>query len=220
MLRIGFIVIGILVLLWLIKAPIMSVYMTREMGVEVTVGTISMRPKKTMIRNFRVANPRGFKSRTAFAAKKTDIDYRLNALFSTPAEIDQIVLDDVDLYIELRNPTGSDNNWAALAAQIPSESRGREVIIHKLIIRDMTVEIRGVGAKVLGVSGTRHLAQLEFNEINSKDGFPTKELVTKIFEGAGLMKYLNTILNPVRDVLKPFHIFSYLDVESSTIDGN
>ncbi len=203
------IAIAVLVFLWLIKAPIMSSYITSKMGVQTTVRTISMWPSETVIRYFRIANPPGFSSRTAFEVKKTMLHYRFGALTSIPSEIDKIILDNVYLNIEVRG-SSSDNNWAAIGAQIPQRRSGREVIVHKLILRNMTVETKGKGAKILGVSGTRHFDEMEFDEINSVDGFPTKELVSRIFQDAGLIKYLENFLNPtqrIKDTLNPFNLF-------------
>lgn len=207
---IGLIIVGVLIFLWLIKAPIMSSYLTDKMGVPVTVRTISMWPKETTIRHFRIGNPHGFKSRTALEVAKTVINYRWKALRQTPTEIDLITLDRVVVDIEMRNAIGSDNNWAAIGAQMPDKKGGTEVIIHKLVLKDMTVKITGAKAKILGVAGTKHFDRMEFDEIDSRNGFPTKELIRRIFEGAGLMKYLDNFLNPVKQIqkaLNPFNIF-------------
>lgn len=207
---IGLIIVAAFVFLWLIKAPIMSSYLTKKIGVNVSMRTISMWPKETIIRHFKIANPSGFRSSTAFEVDKTRINYRWPALTSQPSEIDLIVLDGVFLNIEIRSGP-SDNNWTAIGAQMPERKGGKEVIIHKLILRNMTVKTEGTGAKKLGVSGTQHFDQMEFEEINSRNGFPTKELISRIFGGAGLRKYIENLLNPtqqIKDALqKPFKLF-------------
>lgn len=219
---IGLILIAAFVFLWLIKAPIMSSYLTKKIGVNVTVRTISMWPKETMIRHFRIANPSGFRSSAAFEVDKTQINYRWKALTNQPSEIDLIVLDGVSLNIEIRS-SGSDNNWAAMGAQMPKRRGGKEVIIHKLILRNMTVKTEGSGAKKLGVDGTQHFDQMEFEEINSREGFPTKELISRIFGGAGLRKYIENLLNPtqqIRDTLqKPFKLFGKKAAPESSLEG-
>lgn len=196
--------------LWLIKAPVISAYFSDKLGVPVTMRSISIWPKRTTISDFRIANPYGFKSKTAFKVEKTTIDYRWKAVFQTPSEIDQILMQDVFLSIELKNPTGSNNNWSAIGAGIPKDRGDKEVIVHKMILKNITVKIEGMGARILGVAGTKHFDEMEFNEINSKDGFPTKELVSQIFQGAGLLKYLDQFLKPVKEIknaLNPFNIF-------------
>ena len=198
------------VFLWLIKAPIMSYYLTKKMGIPVTVRTISMWPKQTNIGHFRIENPKKYRTRTAFEVEKTKIYYDWKSLRAAPHKIDLITLNDVFLNIYINNPTGTDNNWADIGSHIPETRNGAEVIVHKLVIRNLTVKTEGPGAKLLGVAGTQHFAQMEFNEINSKNGFPTKELISQIFQGAGLRQYLERFLNPtqtIKDVLNPFRIF-------------
>lgn len=198
------------VAVWWFMATIMSSYITDKMGVNVNIGWIGIWPSKTNIHRFSIANPPGFARRTAFDAQKINIHYRFGALRGTPTEIDEIILDNVYLNIEIRNSSGSDNNWAAIGAQIPQNRGGRRVIIHKLIIRNMTVETHGKGANALGVSGTRHFDQMEFNEIDSADGFPTKELISRIFQDVGLWQYIQRLIDPAQQIkkaLKPLNIF-------------
>jgi hypothetical protein len=58
----------------------------------------------------------------------------------------------------------------------------------------------------LGLSGSNQIKKidrLEFNEINSREGFPTKQLINAIFQGAGLQDYIKNMLNP-ENVIKKF----------------
>jgi len=204
------VILAVLVFFWLIKAPIMSSYLSNKMKVPVSVGTISMWPSKTTIHNFKIMNPHGYKSKTAFKADRTEIDYQFKHLFADPSEINQITLDTVFLSIELTNATGSENNWTAIGSRMPKEPSKKEVIIHSLTLNNITVEVQGIGAKLLGVAGTRHFDRMQFNEIDSREGFPTKELVNKIFEGAGIQQFLKNFFNPANQIqkaLNPFNIF-------------
>jgi uncharacterized protein involved in outer membrane biogenesis len=199
-----------IIFLWIVKAPIMASYLTEELGTEVTMRNISIWPDQTTISHFRISNPDAFRMQTALEAKKTTIEYRFDNLLAKPTEIDSIVLDGVTLNIVILNDSATDNNWAAIGAQMPKKKRGGEVIIHKFIVRNLTVITEGKGAKKLRIAGTQHFDQLEFSEINSKDGFPTKELVSQIFQGAGILKYLENFLNPtqrIKDTLNPFNLF-------------
>lgn len=213
----GLIVIAAIVFIWLVKAPIMSNYLTKKLGVPVKVRSISMWPNETTISHFRISNPPGYKTRTAFEVDKTRINYRWSALNANPIEIDLITLDDVFLNIHINNDSGKDNNWADIGSGMPKGPRDREVVVHKLILRNMTVKTEGPGAKKLGVAGTQHFAQMEFNEIDSKDGFPTKELIEKIFQGAGLRLFIERFINPtnqIRKALNPWNIFGEAEQNS------
>lgn len=216
------ILLAFIVFVWLIKAPIMSSYLSDKMKVPVSVGTISMWPSKTTIHRFKIMNPRGFKEKTAFQVDHAEIDYKYKHLFSDPTELDQITLDKVYLSIELRNATGTDNNWSEIGARMPKEKSNREVIIHSLTLNNITVDVGGPGAKILGVAGIRHFDRMQFNEIDSREGFPTKELVRKIFEGAGIQQYLQNFLNPAKQIqnaLKPFNLFGSAEENSPPVQG-
>jgi hypothetical protein len=214
---IALIIIAAVVFVWLIKAPIMSSYLTEKMGVGVTVRRISMWPSETTIFHFRIENPHGFKSHAAFDVERAKITYRWPALRNNPCEIDLITLDNVTLDIEILGPP-SKNNWSAIAAQMPKKKVDKEVLIHKLLLRNITVNTQGAGAKKLGIEGTKHFDLMEFDEIDSREGFPTKELIRRIFQGAGLRKYIENLLNPAEQIKnalqKPFKIFGYLPPES------
>lgn len=204
------ILVGLIVFAWLVKAPVMSSYITEKMGIPVNIGSIGMWPSKTVIHRFTIDNPFGFSHRKAFKADDIVIKYRFGSLTAEPSEIDLIVLDGVYLNIELRDKSGKDNNWAAIAAQMPEHKSNKRVIIHKLIIRNMTVETQGAGANALGISGTRHFDEMEFNEIDSADGFPTKELISRIFQDVGLMQYIQNLIKPVQQIqkaLSPLKLF-------------
>ena len=210
----------VLIFLWIIKAPIMSSYLTKKLGVPITLRTISMWPHKSTMHHFRIANPEGYKTRTALEVDKTQVDYQWATLVGNPAQIDLITLDGLFLNIYINNVSGTDNNWAAIGAEMPSTREGKEVIVHKLLLKNMTVKTEGPGAQLLGVSGTQHFDQMEFDEISSKHGFPTKELIAQIFHGAGLRKYLEKFLNPtqrIKEALNPFQIFGENDIEKAPL---
>jgi len=191
--------IAMVLFVWLIKAPIVAHYLTNKMKVNVSLSSLSISPSKTLIRNFRINNPRGFHAKAAFKAEEIEVDYRTKALFHEPSEIDVIDVRDIFLSIELKNLTGSDNNWTAIAAKMPKEESKKELIIHKLVLTNMTVEIRGLG--ITGKNETKKIDRLEFDEIDSREGFPTKQLIQAIFQGAGVQDYIQQILNP-QNVIK------------------
>ncbi|MGB7979120.1 MAG: hypothetical protein WCF19_08230 [Chlamydiales bacterium] len=217
------IIIAAFVFLWLVKAPIMSSYLTQKLGVDVSVRMISMWPRQTILRLFTIANPPGFQDRNALEVAKTKIHYRWGPLTATPSEIDLIELENLMIHIEIQNRSGSDNNWAALGARMPEKRGGAEVIIHRLTLKNMTVVTDGPGAEALGVAGTKNFDHMEFTDIDSRDGFPTKELISRIFEGAGLIQYLQNFLNPterIKDTLNPFGIFGQKRTPENLLEGS
>jgi hypothetical protein len=194
------ILIGAVVFLWLVKAPIMSWYLTQKIGVPVSMSSISIRPTQTMIADFRIKNPHGFAIKNALTAQNTTIDYRTKQLFGDLSEIDLIQIDDISLSIILTSPTGDTNNWTAIGAGMPADDEKsnapeRDVVVHRLVLNNLNVQIQG-GAKLLKLPPTKHIDQLVFNEVSSKKGFPTKELIKAIFQGAGIDQYIKQLFSP------------------------
>lgn len=202
--------IGLLLALWFIKAPVISSYLTDKLGLEVSIRGISIWPRETSITQFKIANPSGYRARNALDIEKTQIHYSWRKLFQNPSVIDLIVLENVALNIEIRKGGTSDNNWADIGSYMPERKNEREMLIRKVIVKNLTVTTEGVGANTLGVAGVKHFDQMEFTEINSKEGFPTKELINQIFQGAGLRIFIQKFLNPTQQIqkaLNPFKLF-------------
>ena len=198
------IVIAAIVLVWLMKAPIISWYLTDKLKVPTTVSRVSMGTTETVIHNFRIVNPRGFKMKSAFEAETISITYRLKQLRGNPSEIDEIVVDDIHLGIECANPLCSKNNWTAIGggmAKKEEHEKNRQVVIHKLILTNLQVEVRGLGFGKPPI--LKQIARLEFDEINSATGFPTDKLIRAIFKGVGLQDYIPDLLNP-QNALKKY----------------
>lgn len=201
---------AILIFLWLIKAALMSTYISSKIHIPIYVGDISLWPSETSIRTFEIVNPRGYGRQNAFHAKHVKIRYRFGDLFHAVPELEEIALKDVHLNIEILERTPQSSNWAAIGARMPLKKIQKQFIIHRLTIENMTAEITGKGAVMLGVAGTQHFDQIEFDHVSGQEGFPTKELVGKIFESAGVEKYLEQFLNPterIQNSINPFDLF-------------
>jgi hypothetical protein len=209
--KVKFMLLGsFLLLLWLCKGALMSNYLSSKVHLPVYVGSISMWPNETSIRTFKITNPRGFGRQEALQAKRVKIRYTFSDLFRGVTEIEEIVFKDVHLNIEILKKEPDSNNWTVIGARMPSAKTSQKVIIRKLTINNLTAEVGGKGAVLLGVAGTQHFDQIEFTDIDSQAGFPTKELVAKLFEGAGVANYLERFLNPlerVQSAINPFDFF-------------
>jgi hypothetical protein len=200
------------VFIWFIQPTFVSSYLTRKMHVPVSMTALAIRPSKTTIWNFQIDNPGKLRG-AAFKAAKTLIEYHFQKLFANPVEIDTIELDDVYLNIYLPSLNVNENNWSAIGAKIPETSSDKAVLIHKLIINNLTVVTQGKGAEQLKIAGTRHFNRMEFDEINSANGFPTKELARRIFQDAGILNYLQQFLTP-QNIEKAIDLFKSFKTEN------
>lgn len=193
-------IVASLVILWLMKPIFLSSFLTSRLGVQVVVGSIDLGKIKTTIGNFRIENPIGYKSKDAFKADKTNLTYQWKKLFGKVCEIDQIEIDQIFLSVEFDGPTTKRNNWTAILSKLPKRThKEKQLIIHRLILTNLTIEIRGLG---LSGTQTQTVDSIELDEINSENGFPTAELVRQIFGGAGIEEYLQDLINPANTIRK------------------
>jgi hypothetical protein len=193
---------SVFIFFWFIKAPIMSSYLSNALGIKIFVGQIAIRPTMMKISNFRISNPINYQSTTAFKAKSIRAYYEWKQLRGDSSVIDRVEIDQIYLGIEFFSSLGTKNNWSDLLSKMPQkDENSKEVIIRKLVLTNMTVDIRKMG--VFSKSQTQTIDRMEFENISSKKGFPTEELVSQIFKNAGLMQYIQNIIptNPA-DIIK------------------
>lgn len=200
------IIVVAIVALWFIKTPIIAGILSSKLKTSVSIGDIFVTPSHITIKNFKIKNPTGF-SGYALRTKTIRVDYSMKKLFSSPSIIDKVLIDDINLDVECTNPVCSKNNWTGIMNNVSEkESKSKsdtEVIIRSFVMKDMKVQIGGMG--LLGKTQTKTLDHIEFNNINSKDGFPTQQLISAIFRSAGLKDYLKGLLEDGPEgILKTF----------------
>lgn len=190
-----------LVFIWLVRAPIAGSYLTGKMRVPVSIGWIGLWPSSMNMHSFKIKNPPGFDG-PAFKAREILCSYQLSQLFGNPAVVDQILIRNAVLHIDFTNQSGTENNWTAIGRGMSPIQSAKEVLIHKLILTNFTVEIHGLSAVglLMNVPKTKHFDRLEFDNIDSRKGFPTEQLVRSIFQGAGIDQYLQEFFNPLNPV--------------------
>lgn len=168
-------------------------------------------------------NPWKYEKNYAMKAKTIEVDYKLSTFFSDKVEIASIVLDDVYINLELSSKDPMDNNWAAIALQMPKrekkEGKKKPVLIHKLVINNLAVETRGKGSAIYKIKGARTIEKLELDDINSEDGFPTKDLVFAIFKEAGVSEYLKRFVTPVEPVKSKKKWYQFFKKEEPSEEG-
>lgn len=202
------IVLAFFLFLWLVKAPFLSLYIRGKTGLPVSMMSVGVGPRKARMFFFKIENARGFRPKTALEIGQITIEYRLRSFFNTPSEIDRIVLENVLLNIEIGSSGTSENNWALIGSRI-RQGKGSQMTVHKLLIRNLVVDISGVGADKAGVSGKQQFDEMEFDEIQGTDGFPTKDLVSQIFGKAGFGTYLEKALNPTEAIEESFNPLNF-----------
>lgn len=195
------------VFVWLVRAPILSIYFSKQSGLNLSIEWIGIWPSEFKMHNFSINNPSGYEGK-AFQAKQIICDYKVSELFNDPAVIEQIEIQNSVLRIDLTNPMSASNNWTAMGEKMPKQKKTGHIIIRKLVLTNFNVDIRGHHMFVKPKQ--THFDRLEFNEIDSQEGFPTELLVRLIFQSSGMNELLQDFFNPARDlqkVLRPLNIF-------------
>lgn len=205
---VAIVLVGAAAFVWLVKVPILSFYLTEKLRVPVGLVWVSIWPTETTLRDFKIQNPEGFDSPYAFKVKEARIDYHLKSLFSEPVTFDQIALDTVFVEVIFSPPGDFSNNWTVIGNHMPKPSGRHAVYIDALILENITIVVRDFSYP--GEITTRHFDRLEFHNINSARGFPTEEMIRKIFGGFNLGDLIKDAFDPkdlIEDVLDPVRIF-------------
>lgn len=186
-------IVAVLAILWFLPAPIVSSYLSKMLGMRVSVASVVAGPSKMKLRHFKISNPYSYKQRYALKAASILSSYHWKNLMSNPRVIDQIEIHEIKLAIEFADALGKQNNWSELISEIPTrKEHAREVIVKKLILINVSAEILGMG--FLTKNETRTIDRMEFTNVSSKEGFPTRELIAQIFGRANLMQYIKDII--------------------------
>ncbi len=195
---------GVIVFLWLIKAEIVSFYLHHKIRVPISIGWLNTTFSHAIFRDFRIHNPKDFHHSSALYVRDLKMFYRFSELFKDPLVIDEIRMKDVFLDIELLNQSGSENNWTEISRQMKPSKENKGVVLRKLILDGLTVEISG--PSLIGGRVRKEVDHLEFDHMNSQKGFPTEQLIHKIFGGAGVEEYIENAFNPgelIEGVINP-----------------
>ncbi len=213
----------IVIILWVVKIPLTASCLSRKLKTDVGISKVSIKSNKMIISGFKLKNHKKTKSKYAFKADKLQIYYSFSKYFSSPSIIDSISLKNVNLDIECDNSLCTKNNWTTIIDKVNEKEQKKEykdLIIKNLVIKNMNVQIIGLGLDFNNVK-TLHIAEIKFNNISSKNGFPTQQLIAAIFRSIGLKDYLKGVMET-----KPMFeniIDIYKDVSDNldkNLDGN
>ena len=201
-------IIVLVLFLWFIKTPIMSAYISKKLKLDVSIGKVHMTPSHLKIKNFKIKNPEKTKSKNAFTCKKIEVDFSFSKIFSSPSIIDKISMEDIFIIIECDNALCTKNNWTMMVESVEQKEQKeekKEVIIEKLILDDISVEVREIGLKKSKFLA--NISHIENYNVNSREGFPTQQLIAALFRSAGLKDYLKDIFEKQKffeNFLTPF----------------
>ncbi len=181
--------------LWFSKASLLSIYLTKKLKTRVFISDASYSKTHLKIKNFEIKNPSGHKERTAFSSKSIDVSYSWGEVKKVPSVIERIDMKDNYLLIDCKNALCTDNNWSKIIQTISKnekEDTEKEVIVKKLTMTNLDVDVRGMGA-LLTITKKVNIPYIEFKNVDSKDGFPTQQLIAAVFKKAGVLDYIKGV---------------------------
>lgn len=191
-----FLTLGIFSFLWLIKVPVLSLYLQDKLRLPISIEWMSIWPRESLIREFRIENPKGFSEKNAMKVDAITIVYKIPNLFSSVSQIEEIFLDTVTVDVEFINETV--NNWTELSKNMPKPKKLHPVKIKSLIAKDLNIIIRNMEGAHYELK--KHVDELKLQNLNSEKGFPTELVIQKIFGSFELEDLL-------KDAFDPFHLF-------------
>ena len=184
--------------LWFLKEPVMSVYLSKKLKTEVSVGNVKLSKSQMKIKNLKIPNPSGFRIDTAFTCDEMLVLYKFDELKKDPLVIDKIDLNNSYIHIDCKNALCTNNNWTHLMKSVSDKElqmkEGKEVVVRKVSMNDLNVEIHGLGL-IPGITKKVNIKHLDIDNVTSKDGFPTGQLIVAIFKEAGIFEYIKSIVD-------------------------
>lgn len=184
----SFIVIFILLLFfgWLAKDGLLSHYLFRKMGFDITASNIWITPSRLVMDQFRIKNPEEYKLRNAFSAKKVSAEFTFDGIKENPSYIDLIVLDDVIITIECFDKNCAENNWKHLSKN--KSTHERNFIIDRLVFQNLTIEVlNDQGGQT--PKKIKAIPYLALTQVSADEGFPIQTIIQQVFESAELQRY-------------------------------
>ena len=119
--------------------------------------------------------------------------------------------------IECSNPLCSKNNWTDIVQRIKKKESNlktdHEVIVRKLTFVNLNSNISNFGFEMK--TKNVKVPRVDFQNVSSKKGFPTSELIAALFKSANLMDFLQGILDQGNMLDSIFKTFSLSEVDEN-----
>lgn len=197
-------------------------------GTQVGVGGVSIKlaDGAGRITGLTVANPKGYKSDNAFSMKLLQLGIDLPSIGQNPLILNELVIDSPLVTMEMNEKGGSNlkdisdnasaNSSAAdkEASKAQQEAGGQEsggeplrILIHKLVIKDVSYAVQGPAVKPGDVKGTLPTINMT-NVGGSKGGTPgeigkiiVRDLSQRVIKQAASAGIKSAVENKVKDAV-------------------
>jgi len=210
-------VVAALFVLWMAKAPLLSMALSMKTGVKVSVSDWSIGWRSMSFRGFRIRTPSDPVYPTALSIGSIDIEAGLFDLVRKTSRIESVTINDVFMGINIR-PDGS-SNWSAPLKELSSGSSDQKsssyFVIGTFDLNNVTVALTtpGKGEKKYGPNSI-HATNLGSDRPMTIGGlvqFIARQITAEIVRKYALPNLFKGIIKtPGRVLFWPFKkLFSY-----------
>ncbi|MFT4552113.1 MAG: hypothetical protein ACI9S8_000735 [Chlamydiales bacterium] len=148
---------------WIERVSLMKRMLTKAFGVSVEMESVDVSLEGLEMRSLRIFNPKGIKRPFALEADVVSLKMNFLNLLNDPIEVNDVILDEVKLFMEMLDASGKKTNWTPILNNLDpnaelEESDGmisgnrRRVVIKNLQVKNMKFEVKH---PVLGTTDTK-----------------------------------------------------------------
>ncbi len=157
---------------WLVKVPVLTHYLTEELGVPVSIEWVSIWPTETTMHHFTIEGPKQHRSAALLKAQKVVCRY----LWSRgEVDIRDLEFDGVTIYLEL---VSGKSNWDEVLEELLLPKVSVPVVVRSCTMTHVTLELRDSEGSV----SRRFVNRFEIRDLRSEEGFPTREFLQLIYQ--------------------------------------
>lgn len=119
------------------KESILAHMLSKRLSCDIFIQRVQFTSKQLLIKDIKIKNPRGSHLPYALEGGTLQIEASPFELLKGIVTIDRVILEDATLKLELKDPTGADNNWAKLLRKFSQRQDGKGFIIETLIVSNL-----------------------------------------------------------------------------------
>lgn len=207
-----------LVLVWFSKTRIAQRALQKQLGVPVKIQELTLTTQEAEIHKIHIGNPKGSKTKTAFAAEKIVVESNIGQILGNPLTIDVVELDQVFIGIELYGKGEDDSNWNRILNHQPKKKKKKSLnyLIKNIYVNQLTVSVTQPNGKTTVYPTLSHM---EFHNISDESGLPVDEIEKAIFKlvlQSVIEKYgIQSILKSINPQNLPFKVLPFFPKKSA-----
>ncbi len=196
---------------WTYRSYLTELFLSRQLGVPITIGKIEVNSKAIQITNLIIYNPPKALRPIALRVESIQVNNPLTSYLKDPILIREVVLKNLFIDIELYDPKGEKSNWHTIFQQSSEDQKKTRSFLsikRSAIVRDLLLE--NIHIHLIQNSDAQEdfspIKKLEFKNIDTKKGVPTKEIsniiIQHVVNSAFIIKGLKAIFSLPKSLLQ------------------